>query len=187
MALTENLTGVLYGCISWLGLKFAFYATACLHLFKEQQLKKLQSTLNKIHTHGRISNIPNKLLLAWLYLETTSFHSSADSFHSLFLPLECFCKSAYKLLASNKKILGVFFVVVWMLARATVRSLLPPRLPLRVKTIVKQERTENKENRKILCKPLRKPTHLFISLWLLYMLKMIQKCAEVVPCRRWWL
>lgn len=82
-------------------------------LFKGQQLSKLQSMPNKIHTHGRISNIPNKLLLAGLYFETTSFHSSADSFHSLFLPLECFCKSAYKLLALNKKMLG-FFVVVWM-------------------------------------------------------------------------
>lgn len=111
MALTGNLTGVLHGRISWFGLKFSIHAAACLHLFKGQKLNKLQSMPDKIHTHRRISNIPNKLLLAWLYFEATSFHSSAVSFHSLFLPLECFCKAAYKLLALNKKMLGFLFVI----------------------------------------------------------------------------
>lgn len=110
VALTVNPVGVLYGwfCILWLGLKFSIYVTACLHLFKGQQLSKLQSMPNKIHTHGRTLNIPIKLLLAWLYFGTTSFHSSAYSFHSLFLPLECFWKSTYKLLDLNKKMLGFF-------------------------------------------------------------------------------
>lgn len=99
--------------IFWLALKFSIRATACLYLFKGQKLDKLQSMPDKIHTHRMISKIPNKLLLAWLYFEATGFHSSAVSFHSLFLPLECFCKAAYKLLAWNKKMLG-FFAVIWL-------------------------------------------------------------------------
>lgn len=140
--------------LSWLGLKFSIHANACLRLFKGQKLNKLRSMPDKIHTHRRISNIPNKVLLAWLYFEATSFHSSAVSFHSLFLPLECFCKAAYKLLALNKKMVG-FFVVIWIyfffksVATATARSLLPPGLPLRIKTTVKQKRTENREDREI--------------------------------------
>lgn len=133
VSLTRNLTGVLYGWISWPGLKFSICVTVCLYLFKGQQLSKLQSMPNKIHTHRRISNIPNKLLLAWLYFETTSFHSSADSFHFLFLPLECFCKSAYKLLALNKKMLGFFCCCLDFflkpIATGTARSLHPPGLP----------------------------------------------------------
>lgn len=43
IAFTGNLTGVLYGWMSWLGLKFSIYVTACLHLFKGQKLSKLCS------------------------------------------------------------------------------------------------------------------------------------------------
>lgn len=170
--------------LSWLGLKFPIHATACLRLFKGQKLSKLQSMPDKIHTHRRISNIPNKLLLAWLYFEATSFHSSAVSFHSLFLPLECFCKAAYKLLALNKKMLGFFLLLFgWVflksIATATARSPLPPGLPLRLKTTVKQKRTENREHREIPYKPLRKPTHLFISIWLLCTPKMTQNVPRL--------
>lgn len=195
MVLSGSLAHIWYGWNFWSGLTFSIYVTACLRLFEGQQLSKLQSMPNEIHTRGRISNIPNKLLLAWLCFETTGFHSSADSFHSLFLSLECFCKSAYKLLALNKKdargflvLFGFFFFFFLKQLEQQLQGLsFHQGSPWEWKTTVKQKATKNREGREIPYKPLRKLTHLFISLWLLYIPKMIQKCSEVVPCRRWWL
>lgn len=178
--------------VSWWGLKFSIHATACLHWFKGQKLNQLQSMPDKIHTHRRISNIPNNVLLAWLYFEATSFHSSPVSFHSLFLPLECFCKAAYKLLALNKKMLG-FFVVIWI---GFFFNLLQQQLqglyfhqdspweskPQSNKREQRTERTEKSPK-----KPLRRPdSSLYQPLASLYP-KEDSECSEVDPCRRWWL